>query len=145
MRQNIRELTPTTKVTIRQLFNDEIDDLVIIKALENANNKLWFDNVMKGQLDTPIGELCIISGGEKTRLCFAITLYQLEKNNCQWLILDEPEQGLDPEMGPEMIIKSFEIYKNVTIIMITHMCECKIKKLNVTCNWKIIDGMLISF
>jgi len=43
-----------------------------------------------------------------------------------------------------MLIKSFEIYKNITIVMITHICECKIKRLNITSNWKIINGILIS-
>ena len=55
---------------------------------------------MNGNLDIPIGELVIPSGGEKTKICFEMTLYRLEKYQFSWLILDEPEQGLDPELAP---------------------------------------------
>jgi len=145
MRQNIREKTPTAKITIRQLFNEEPDDDLIIKLIEYAENKKWFNDIMKRQLDIPIGEICQISGGEKTRLCFALTLYQLEKRNCQWLILDEPEQGLDPDLCPIMLNKTFELYKNITIIMITHMCKCRLGDLSITKIWKIEQGKLICY
>lgn len=92
---------------------------------------------MNGNLDIPIGELCTPCGGEKTRICFAMTLYRLEKNKCSWLILDEPEQGLDPELAPDMLTSSFEQYPDISIIMITHLCDCRMKTLNITHKWTI--------
>jgi ABC-type Mn2+/Zn2+ transport system ATPase subunit len=138
MRQNIREVTPMIKVTLRNLFSDDSDTNLIKKVFHYAKIFDWFENQMNGNLDTPIGELCIPSGGEKTRICFAMTLYRLEKNKCKWLILDEPEQGLDQELVPEMLKTAFEQYPDISIIMITHLCDCRMKTLNITHKW-IID------
>ena len=137
MRQNIREVTPMVKVTLRNLFSDDIDNDLIKKVLYYAKILNWFENIMNGNLDIPIGELCIPSGGEKTRICFAMTLYRLEKNSCKWLILDEPEQGLDQELVPEMLTTAFEQYPDISIIMITHLCDCRMKSLNITHKWTI--------
>lgn len=145
MRQNIREVTPMIKVTIRNLFGDDNDDKLIIKVLGYAKLIEWFNYIMKEKLDTPIGELCTPSGGQKTRICYAMSLYRLEKNCCKWLILDEPEQGLDPELVPDMLKTAFDTYPNINIIMITHLCECHIKELNITHKWIIDkDGILRS-
>lgn len=137
MRQNIREVTPMVKVTLRNLFSDDNDSNLIKKVLYYAKILYWFENIMNGNLDTPIYELCTPSGGEKTRICFAMTLYRLEKNQCKWLILDEPEQGLDQELVPEMLTTAFEKYPDVSIIMITHLCDCRMKILNITHKWTI--------
>jgi ABC-type transport system involved in cytochrome bd biosynthesis fused ATPase/permease subunit len=145
MRQTIREATPMVKSTLRNLFADHSDDALIIKVLQYAKLLDWFTTVMKEKLDTPIGELCTPSGGQKTRVCFAMTLYRLEVNKCKWLILDEPEQGLDPELGPDMLKTAFQMYPNVSIIMITHLCSCRLKELNITQYWNIDkDGVLTS-
>ena len=137
MRQNIRSVTPMIKVTIRNLFSDDTDNNLIRKVLDYAKILHWFENIMNKNLDIPIGELCTPSGGEKTRICFAMTLYRLEKNQCKWLILDEPEQGLDPELAPEMLASAFEKYPDISIIMITHLCDCRMKVLNITHKWTI--------
>ena len=137
MRQNIREVTPMVKVTLRNLFSDDSDSNLIKKVLNYAKIYDWFENQMNGNLDIPIGELCTPSGGEKTRICFAMTLYRLEKNKCSWLILDEPEQGLDPELAPDMLTTAFEQYPDISIIMITHLCDCRMKTLNITHKWTI--------
>jgi ABC-type Mn2+/Zn2+ transport system ATPase subunit len=137
MRQNIREVTPMVKVTLRNLFSDDSDSNLIKKVLNYAKIYDWFENQMNGNLDIPIGELCTPSGGEKTRICFAMTLYRLEKNKCSWLILDEPEQGLDSELAPDMLTSAFEQYPDISIIMITHLCDCRMKTLNITHKWTI--------
>ena len=137
MRQNIREVTPMVKVTLRNLFSNDSDSNLIKKVLNYAKIYDWFENQMNGNLDIPIGELCTPSGGEKTRICFAMTLYRLEKNKCSWLILDEPEQGLDPELAPDMLTTAFEQYPDISIIMITHLCDCRMKTLNITHKWTI--------
>ena len=137
MRQNIREVTRMVKITLRNLFSDDSDSNLIKKVLYYAKILDWFENQMNGNLDIPIGEMCIPSGGEKTRICFAMTLYRLEKNKCKWLILDEPDQGLDQELVPEMLTNAFKQYPDISIIMITHLCDCKMKTLNITHKWTI--------
>lgn len=47
MRQNIREVTPMIKVTIRNLFKDDNDDELIIKVLGYAKLSEWFIDIMK--------------------------------------------------------------------------------------------------
>jgi ABC-type Mn2+/Zn2+ transport system ATPase subunit len=144
MRQNIREVTPMVKVTLRNLFSDDDDTNLIKKVLGYAKILDWVESKLGGNLDLPIGELCTPSGGEKTRICFAITLYRLEKNKCKWLILDEPEQGLDPELAPDMLKTAFEQYPDISIIMITHLCDCRMKTLNITHKWTIDESGLLN-
>jgi D-mannonate dehydratase len=57
MRQNIREVTPMVKVTLRNLFSDDIDTNLIKKVLNYAKILDWFENIMNENLDIPIGEL----------------------------------------------------------------------------------------
>jgi ABC-type transport system involved in cytochrome bd biosynthesis fused ATPase/permease subunit len=83
-------------------------------------------------LDVDIAER--ISGGEKTRLALATRIYQiLTKPNKQILILDEPEQGSDPEVAIKVIGNIFKMFKSKTIIMISHICECQLNILDI--NW----------
>src|ERR1700730_16414004 len=73
MHQNIKEYLPTSKVTIRQLFNDESDDNIIIEFLSLCEISDWIDEIK--ELDVFIANR--ISGGQKTRLAIARQLYIL--------------------------------------------------------------------
>jgi ABC-type transport system involved in cytochrome bd biosynthesis fused ATPase/permease subunit len=140
MRQDSK--IPTLNVTLLDLFSDDrADSDLIIKVLGYAKMKNWFEKTMKGRLDVKIQNL---SGGEVTRIRFAMTLYHFEKNQCQWLILDEPEQGLDPNLAPEMLITAFEQYRHASIIIITHMCDCQLIKLPITHEWTIDQSRVLS-
>ncbi len=97
----------------------------------------WFNDTMKRDLDAHIG--IKISGGEKARLCLAVMMYKVITKNAQWLILDEPEQGIDQELAPEMLRGIFREFPDLTIFLITHLCECKMGYLGVTAEWKIVD------
>lgn len=140
MRQDIRDTTPTITTTVRQLFSDDSDDELIIRCLEDTCAVQWLNKTMEGDLDTPINNK--ISGGEKTRLCLATVLYQMRVKNAQWLILDEPEQGIDPELAPKMLHTVFDSCKDVTIFIITHLCECRTKDLMVNKVWTIENGVV---
>ena len=140
MRQDIRERTPVIKTSIRQLFYDDTDDHLIHKCLVSVNLNHWINNVMTLQYDKPIDGK--ISGGEKTRLCLAITIYMMIKNNSKWLILDEPEQGLDPEQAPDMLQNIFNSFPDVTIFIITHICSCQLKSLKINKQWNINNGLV---
>ena len=140
MRQDSK--IPTLNVTLLDLFSDDhADSDLIIKVLGYAKMKSWFEKTMKGRLDVKIQNL---SGGQVTRIRFAMTLYHFEKNQCKWLILDEPEQGLDADLAPKMLTTAFEKYRYASIIIITHMCHCKLKKLPVTHEWTINQSRVLS-
>ena len=141
MRQEVREHTPVCKPSIRQLFDDEKNNDIIIKCLTDVFLLGWFNDKIQS-LDSPLENR--ISGGEKTRLCIALTLYMLNKKNCSWMILDEPEQGLDPELASDVLTRIFNTYPNVTIFIITHLCKCSIKKLGINKEWEIINSNLVS-
>jgi ABC-type multidrug transport system fused ATPase/permease subunit len=94
-------------------------------------------------LDIDIAER--ISGGEKTRLALATRIHQmLSKSDKQILILDEPEQGSDPEVAIKVIGEIFKLFNDRTIIMISHICECQLNVLNI--NWthklKVHNGII---
>jgi ABC-type Mn2+/Zn2+ transport system ATPase subunit len=138
MKQTIREELPLNKLTLRELFYDEISkshDLLLEEIFTLTKLDKWYDSVMDKNLDKDIDNK--ISGGEKTRLCLALTMYKVIKNKPQWLILDEPEQGIDMELVPELLHNIISYNPNMTVFIITHLCECSIKKLNLNKVWEI--------
>lgn len=70
------------------------------------------------------------SGGEKSRLCAALSLESLE--NRSLLILDEAENGLDADQAPGMITEVLEHSRDKIVIIVTHMCDCQMKKIKIT-------------
>jgi ABC-type transport system involved in cytochrome bd biosynthesis fused ATPase/permease subunit len=140
MAQNIRGTIPVSTTTIRQVFDNETSDEIIIDCLRIANAMKWFEGTMKEQLDEPINNA--ISGGEKTRLCLAITIHKVMISKAKWLILDEPEQGVDPEQAPEMLKQVFKRFPQLTIFIITHLCDCRTQHFGLTTEWKIEDGAI---
>jgi len=115
MYQSFRENFKVTNLTLRQVFSDSMDDALVYKCLEVANCGRWIKRLT---LDTKIG---IISGGEKTRLAIASLLYEVIVENKSILILDEPEQGSDPEIAYEMIKNIMEFVPNKMIIIVSHL------------------------
>jgi ABC-type transport system involved in cytochrome bd biosynthesis fused ATPase/permease subunit len=142
MKQDIRENTPIVKTTIRELFNDDINNELIIRCIKIARLEKWFYKIdgINSNLDKTIDGK--ISGGQKTRLCLAITLYYMIKRECQWLILDEPEQGIDPNLAPDMLSNVFTEFPNITIFIITHLCKCQMQNLKINKKWFIKDNFL---
>lgn len=146
--QNIREKLPTSAISIRELFENEPNNSLIMKCLntcfpDDDITKILYNlslaqnnNKIIDSLDIDINER--LSGGEKTRLALATRIYQmLVKQNKSILILDEPEQGSDPEVAIQIINNIFELFKDKTIIMISHICDCNLNKLNIKWNKKI--------
>lgn len=148
MYQNIREKMPSSTTTIRDYFKDEEQDDLIIKCMLVAfmPSELAFIQKMLPKnnlswLDSEIDER--FSGGQKSRLCVATRIYELEKNNKKILIMDEAEQGSDYENIQYMMSNIFNIYnvqKRIIIIMITHMHPVQLQELEqvgVSFNTKI--------
>lgn len=123
MYQSIREKMPFTNISIRNLFNDEPDNNLIKKCLKLCC--LPFTEYDKTISDY-YGE---ISGGEKTRLCLATRLHNLIKKDAKILVLDEPEQGLDSHIAEIVFKNVFKYFKTKTIIVVSHLCECRLNKL----------------
>jgi ABC-type multidrug transport system ATPase subunit len=142
MRQEIREYTPVRNTSIRQLTNNELNDKLIIKCLTIVGLLDWFHDTMKSQIDEKIQGK--ISGGEKTRLCIALTLIQLINTNGRMLILDEPEQGIHPEFASKLLQRIFNEFPTITILIITHLCGCQIQKIKFNKKWIFKNGTVIS-
>lgn len=142
--QQIKEKMPTRSITVRQLFDDEEDDKVIDYCLKVACSNDWIMNLTvkekpkfkpqswfskgtnevtqetKHQYDIKIFDRH--SGGQKTRLAIATKIYQVIKKQADILILDEFEQGSDPDVAYEIIEKNImKEFPNLTIIVISHL------------------------
>ena len=66
------------------------------------------------------------------------------KYDKQVLILDEPTQGSDPDVAMWVLNNVFTRFNNKTIIMITHMCGCQLKRLGIdwTHQLEITNGIV---
>jgi len=137
MCQDMREQILISRNTLRQIFYDETDNDLIIEVLKTVHLEKWFTNTMKSDLDEVLEMK--VAGGEKSRLCLAITLYKARKDNCQWLILDEPDAGLDNELAPELLKSVITNYADMTIFLIVHVCECKIPMLGIKKQFNVRD------
>jgi len=74
-----------------------------------------------------------LSGGEKTRFFQALTVFDVIRRNAQIMVLDEPEQGLDPECQIEVFKKIYEFAqeKCLTVFWITHMRDNDLEETNI--------------
>ena len=121
-----------------QQYDDEIlDTNRIIECISDSGLIEWYKkNII--DLDTTISGL---SDGEKTRIYLARTLYN--SHNKQWIVLDEPDQGID-------IATSYKILKHVlikykkkgfTIFIITHKLEGS-NNLPIDELWNVNNGIV---
>jgi len=125
MYQSIKENFPVSNLTIRQVFDNEPNDLLIEYCLGLSCSGKWIDRKknkiswpMTNYLDEKIDD---ISGGEKTRLAIAMLLNELIKTNKSILLLDEPEQGSDPPVAYQMIQTIINAFPDRMIIVISHL------------------------
>jgi ABC-type transport system involved in cytochrome bd biosynthesis fused ATPase/permease subunit len=135
LRQDIRGAYHFSNISLSELF-DTTSKTLILEVLEVVNLMEWFEDI--GDIFADINNR--ISGGQKTQLCLAITIF--EGVGKQLLILDEPEQGLHPELIPDIIGNVFKWLhtKNpdLIIIFISHVCGCVAKCLPKHIRWHII-------
>jgi len=131
--QSIKENFPTSKITVRQLFEDEENNQLIKKCCEIAcvfdwvseltvknTNEISIDMEKKSVFDIDINER--ISGGQKSRLALATRIYKMFKDtNRQVFILDEPEQGSDAQLAYILIKNVLEAFSDKIIIIVSHL------------------------
>lgn len=115
------------------LPEEEIDDQLIWRALEQAQLKTMVENFEKG-LDTIVGERGIkFSGGQRQRIAIARALYY----NPDILVLDEATSALDSETE-EAVMEAIDALQGIkTMIIVAHRLET-IKKCDKI--FKIEDG-----
>lgn len=140
--QNMVAKLKWSKTTLRQLFDDENDNLKIEKILgltlpefNNIISTLAKKDSNKDHFDVQLD--AIFSGGQEVRVCLAIKVYEMEKYKKEILILDEPEQGCDPEVAIMIIKNIFNYLNDKTIIMVSHICQCKLQEANISWHKKI--------
>lgn len=96
--------------------DNEIDDKLVWKALEQAQMKESVENYSEG-LDTEIGERGIhFSGGQRQRLAIARALY----NNPDILVFDEATSALDTETETAVMDAINSLKGEKTLIIIAH-------------------------
>jgi len=151
MFQTIREKFPSSKVTIRNFFKDEQDNMLIERCLRIIFCGIRdYDDFIRPFVgdkshvfDVQLSEA--LSGGQKTRLCLATRMYELIKYRKTILILDEPEQGLDAETKMMVLKNIFHVFADKTIVMISHLCECERKSLECDFTYHVnIDNGIIT-
>jgi ABC-type transport system involved in cytochrome bd biosynthesis fused ATPase/permease subunit len=114
--QNIKEKMKTSTSTVRELFHDENDDSLIHRTCTICCIDDWLDGI---GLDEDIQEK--ISGGQKSRLCLAIQIALLIKQNRQIILLDEPEQGSDPHISYQIVENIRKEFPKKILIIISHL------------------------
>jgi ABC-type transport system involved in cytochrome bd biosynthesis fused ATPase/permease subunit len=131
--QSIKENFHTSKITVRQLFEDEQNDQLIKKCCEIAcvfdwvsglavknTNETSIDIEKKSIYDSDINER--ISGGQKSRLALATRIYKMFKDtHRQVFILDEPEQGSDAQLAYILIKNVLEAFSDKIVIIVSHL------------------------
>ncbi len=137
--QNISSF-PLSNISIRSVFNDSVDDNLIKDCLSRyfPEEELTqiLETILKKQKEVVPNQFdALISGilshGQKQRLWIAVKHFEMITMQKQILILDEPDQGCDTIIGMMVLKNLFETFADRTIIMISHMCNCKLSQLNI--------------
>ena len=98
------------------LYDDEIDDDKLWRALEQAQMKRFIEELPEG-LDTMVGERGVrFSGGQAQRLVIARALY----NNPDILVLDEATSALDNDTEKAVMEAIDALQGQKTMIIIAH-------------------------
>lgn len=105
--------TVLENITLKSKSDSNINK---VKEVLKKVNLLNFFNSFDG-LNTKIGENGIeLSGGQRQRISIARALYK----EFEIIVLDEPTSALDPRTAKEIMDYIYSLYKNKTLIVITH-------------------------
>jgi len=111
-------------LSFAELFDTQ-DESIIGRLLIVAQVSKLMDRLKEKHtqwIQTPLSELGEISGGERRRVAIALQLFNLEKGDKKILVLDEPEQGSDPDAAVAFIQEIIRIYAGrCGIIIISHL------------------------
>ena len=84
------------------------------------------------------------SGGEKTRIDIIRTIIRAMRPNIKVVVFDEPEAGIDPTQGMDILLKvvNCKQLQGKTKLIISHMCGCQLARFQVNYHWVIQQGKL---
>lgn len=124
------------KLSINELYPKSNNINEIIQFLKNfgIDNKLN-DNTLSSEFSDKL------SGGERQRVALSSIIWKVIKTNPSFLIIDEPEKGIDEETMIKIMNWIIEIYNGV-IFLITHNETIKKKynyKIQSILKYKFMD------
>ncbi len=123
------------KTDIQTNFPASIEEIVLSGTIVNSIKKIWYtkedkekaNKIMKDLNIYDIRKKCFrdLSGGQQQRVLIARALC----SNNSLIILDEPTNGLDPNIAKQIysILSKMNKKKNVTIIMVSHDIDRAVK------------------
>ena len=165
--QEIKERMPSSKVSLRNYFKEEENNEVIKYYLLQAWGQKEYERIIdsiksKKELDTNSeSDLLItidqiheydllinekLSGGQKSRLILWTRGYNVDQNNKEIIILDEPCPDVDFDGYIDNLKRFYQKYNHCAIFLIGHLCDCKRKSLGIKFDLElwIEDGIISS-
>ena len=89
-----------------------------LTEIKNWLKKFGIDNKLNtNDLDSEFSDK--LSGGERQRVTLSSMIWKVIKTNPSFIIIDEPEKGIDEETMIEIMDWVFQVYKGL-IFLITH-------------------------
>jgi ABC-type Mn2+/Zn2+ transport system ATPase subunit len=154
--QEIKERMPTSRITLRNFFKNEQDNDVIRQYLLYAWGEKEHDRIITSiksknsdiednmhPYDMPIRE--VLSGGQKNRLILWRIAYNVDQNDLEIIILDEPINDVDFDKYIQQLNAFFTRYSDKIIFMVGHLCNCKRTSLDIKFDMEIyVNNGLIS-
>jgi ABC-type Mn2+/Zn2+ transport system ATPase subunit len=113
--QALKAKMPFTNITVEQLFGNATCDEIEPVARACGIWELLCDLHLRKKI---VREL---SGGERTRVALAVKCLQARKDPSLIIVLDEPEQGLDPDLAYKVMDNIFRMFKDRIIIVVSHL------------------------
>ena len=100
-------------------MSSSFEEARIKATLEQANLWSYVGSLPKG-IHTAVGDGDLeMSVGQKQRLIIARALYE----DADLLLMDEPTSALDPENSRQIMREIFSLFREKTIIAVTHSHE----------------------
>jgi ABC-type nitrate/sulfonate/bicarbonate transport system ATPase subunit len=132
--QHMRSSIPSSKLELRRLLDGNIDNELIMLLI----SVVQLDKIAAiSDIDEPMNGY---SGGQKMKVALLFTLLEVIKEKKTVLVLDEPEQGLDPISRLEIVSNVLNFVKNdiqshnggisVAVLLIYHGDDLDIVKLS---------------
>jgi len=165
--QEIKERMPSSKVSLRNYFKEEQNNEVIRyyllqawgekeygRIIDSIKSKKESDTNSETDLLITIDQLHEydllinekLSGGQKSRLILWTRGYNVDQNNKEIIILDEPCPDVDFDGYIDNLKRFYQKYNHCAIFLIGHLCDCKRKSLDIKFDMElwIEDGIIRS-
>lgn len=137
-------------ISIKRVFRSD-DTGAIRRALDIVFERDELDEILSNLSSTdPYGVLIQdrLSGGQKSRFFLALTLFKAIRKGAKIVFLDEPEQGLDPELKIKTYqrINEFAKTQRLTVFWISHLRQEELDETGIQFNNRLMlqkGGLII--